>query len=52
VEAFAVVIALLAVAGVGWALSALARRALRRRGIPTDQSDVEEASGRRDDPAS
>jgi hypothetical protein len=36
-QAFAVVIALLAVAALGWALSWGARRILRRHGVPTDE---------------
>ena len=36
---FVVVIALLAVAAVGWLLAAGARRILRRHGIPTDERD-------------
>ncbi len=39
-QAFAVVIALLAVAVLGWALSAGARRVLRRHGVPTDERAV------------
>jgi len=39
-QAFAVVLALLAVAALGWALSAGARWALRRHGVPTDEGDV------------
>jgi hypothetical protein len=38
VLAFAVVIALAAVAGLGWVLSAAAREILRRRGIQIDDS--------------
>lgn len=38
---FVVVIALLAVAGVGWLLSRLARRILRRHGVPTEEKDPE-----------
>jgi hypothetical protein len=36
----AVVIALLAVAAVGWLLPRAARRVLRRHGVPVDESDV------------
>jgi hypothetical protein len=43
-QAFAVVIALLAVAALGWALSAGARRVLRRHGVPTRESDVRDAA--------
>jgi len=43
-QAFAVVIALLAVAALGWALSAAARRVLRRHGVPTRESDVHAAA--------
>jgi hypothetical protein len=39
---FAVVIALAAVAGLGWLLTAAARRILRRHGIPTDERDGDE----------
>lgn len=39
-QAFAVVIALLAMAAVGWLLSRWARAVLRRHGVPTDESDV------------
>jgi hypothetical protein len=39
VQAFAVVVALLAVAACGWLLSLAARRILRRFGVPTDESD-------------
>ncbi len=38
-DSFAVVIALLAVAAVGWLLTAAARRILRRHGIQTDERD-------------
>jgi hypothetical protein len=41
-QAFAVVIALLAVAALGWALSVGARRVLRRHGVPTRESDLRE----------
>ena len=41
-QAFAVVIALLAVAALGWALSAAARRMLRRHGVPTDERTVQD----------
>jgi hypothetical protein len=37
VNAFAVVAALAAVAALGWALTAVARRVLRRFGVPTDE---------------
>ena len=40
-HAFAVVIALLAAAGLGWLLSRAARRALRRRGVPVDERDAD-----------
>lgn len=43
-QAFAVVIALLAVAVLGWALSAAARSVLRRHGVPTDERTVGEAA--------
>jgi hypothetical protein len=39
-QAFVVVIALLAVAALGWALSAGARLVLRRHGVPTRESDL------------
>ncbi len=39
-QAFTVVIALLAVALLGWSLSRAARRLLRRRGVPTDERDA------------
>jgi hypothetical protein len=42
-QAFTVVIALLAVAALGWALSAAARRVLRRHGVPTDEPSVRDA---------
>jgi len=42
VNSFAVVIALLAVAAVGWLLTAAARRILRRHGIQTDERDRDE----------
>lgn len=44
VQPFAVVIALLAVAGLGWLLSRGARRMLHRYGVPTDERDVPEVS--------
>jgi len=37
VNAFTVVVALAAVAALGWALTAVARRILRRFGVPTDE---------------
>ena len=37
----AVIGALLAVAAVGWLLSRLARRILRRHGVPTDERDLD-----------
>jgi hypothetical protein len=37
VNAFAVVVALAAVAALGWALTAVARRILRRHGVETDE---------------
>ena len=44
-QSFAVVLALLATAALGWALSALARRVLRRFGVRTE--DVpEDRTGR------
>jgi len=43
VNSFAVVIALLAVAAVGWLLTAAARRILRRRGIQTDERDRDDS---------
>jgi len=43
-QPFAVVIALLAVAALGWLLSRAARRLLRRYGVPTDERDVPDAS--------
>jgi small neutral amino acid transporter SnatA (MarC family) len=42
VNSFAVVIALLAVAAIGWLLTAAARRILRRHGIQTDERDRDE----------
>jgi hypothetical protein len=39
-QAFVVVVALLAVAALGWLLSWVARRILRRHGVPTDEGDV------------
>jgi hypothetical protein len=39
VQAFAVVVALLTVAVIGWLLSLAARRILRRHGVPTDARD-------------
>jgi hypothetical protein len=39
-QAFTVVIALLAVAALGWLLSRAARSLLRRHGVPTDERDV------------
>jgi hypothetical protein len=47
-QAFAVVIALLAVAALGWALSWAARRILRRHGVPTDERSApkDDDSGR------
>jgi len=48
VQAFTVVLVLVAVAGLGWALSALARRALRRRGVPIDDRDAADATTRDD----
>ena len=41
-QAFAVVIALLAVAALGWALSAGARHVLRKHGVPTDERAVQD----------
>jgi hypothetical protein len=43
VSSFVVVIALLAVAAVGWLLAAGARRILRRHGIPTDERDRDDS---------
>lgn len=43
-QPIAVVIALLAVAGLGWLLSLAARRVLRRHGVPTDERDVKDAA--------
>lgn len=43
-QPFAVVIALLAMAAVGWLLSRWARSLLRRHGVPTDESDVPSVS--------
>lgn len=43
-QAFAVVIALLAVAVAGWLLSRWARSLLRSRGLPTDERDVPDVS--------
>jgi hypothetical protein len=40
-QAFAVVIALLAVAALGWALTMGARYVLRRHGVPTRESDLQ-----------
>jgi hypothetical protein len=48
-QAFAVVIALLAVAALGWALSAGARRVLSRRGVPTRESDLHDPGEPRED---
>ena len=45
-QAFTVVLVLVAVAGLGWALSALARRALRRHGVPIDDRDAGDAATR------
>ena len=45
-QAFAVVIALLAVAALGWALSAAARRVLRRHGVPTDERAMQDPAAR------
>jgi hypothetical protein len=45
-QPFAVIIALLAVAGLGWLLSRGARRLLRRWGVPTDEADVRDAAVR------
>ena len=42
-NAFAVVVALGAVAALGWALSAVARRILRRYGVETDQRPEDDA---------
>jgi hypothetical protein len=42
VNAFAVVVALAAVAAVGWALTAVARRILRRYGVETDERSVDD----------
>jgi hypothetical protein len=46
VNAVAVVIALAAVAALGWALAAVARRILRRHGVETDERSGDDA-GRR-----
>jgi hypothetical protein len=43
-QPFAVVIALLAVAAIGWLLSRAARGLLRRHGVPTDERDVPDVS--------
>ena len=43
-QPFAVVIALLAVAALGWLLSRAARRLLRRYGVPTDEREVPDVS--------
>lgn len=43
-QPFAVVIALLAVAALGWLLSRAARRLLHRYGVPTDERDVPDVS--------
>jgi hypothetical protein len=43
-QAFAVVIALLAVAAIGWLLSRAARSLLRRHNVPTDERDVPDVS--------
>jgi hypothetical protein len=43
-QPIAVVIALLAVAALGWLLSSGLRRLLRRRGVPTDERDVQDAA--------
>jgi hypothetical protein len=45
-QPFAVIIALLAVAGLGWLLSRGARRVLRHYGVPTDERDVSEVAER------
>lgn len=42
-NAFAVVVALGAVAALGWALTAVARRILRRYGVKTDEREEDEA---------
>jgi hypothetical protein len=43
-QPFAVVIALLVVAAIGWLLSRWSRAALRRHGVPTDEADVPSVS--------
>jgi hypothetical protein len=40
VQAVTIVVALLAVAALGWLLSLAARRVLRRYGVPTDERDL------------
>ena len=42
-NAFAVVVALAAVAALGWALTAVARRLLRRYGVETDEHSGDDA---------
>ena len=44
-QAFAVVLALAAVAALGWALTVVARRILRRFGVPVDEQGAR--AGRR-----
>jgi len=44
-QAFTVVLALLAAAALGWALSVAARRILRRFGVPVDEREVSRAGG-------
>lgn len=49
-QAFAVVLALLAVAALGWALTVAARRILRRFGVPVDEPDASRDDGSRGHP--
>ncbi len=42
-NAFAVVVALGAVAALGWVLTAVARRILQRYGVETDERPVDDA---------
>jgi hypothetical protein len=44
-QAFTVVLALLAAAALGWALSVVARRVLRRFGVPVDEQTAARAGG-------
>jgi hypothetical protein len=44
-QAFAVVLALLAVAALGWALTMVARRVLRRLGVQVDEQGSARSAG-------